>query len=159
MRKIILVFIIVFSETLLYSQDLPIKFKANEKANPWIGKEWDFSYEELKSPINVEFDGKNLNMYYDTDKKFLETNVVRYEYKENKEYDKLKSKIYILETINKHGFTEYLLIEITYNFGDILYEIQLPFMDQKGIIMSYSRYQQFPVLIEIKIILTNILTT
>lgn len=143
MKNLFLIIVTVLIGLQLQAQELPIKFKANEKAETWIGKDWDFSYDKLKFPINVEFDGNNLKMYYDTGKNFLEKDIINYQYKENKEYDNLKNKVYILETKNKHSFTEYIVIQVTYDFGEVYYEIKLPFMDQTGIIMSYSRYQQF----------------
>ena len=121
MRTFVFIITILYSGILLQSQELPLEFRANEKANPWIGKEWDFSYEKLKSPINVKFDGNNLKMYYDTGKNFLEKKIINYQYKENKEYDKIKNKVYILEAKNKHDLIEYIVIKISYSYGDIIY--------------------------------------
>jgi len=143
MKNLFLFIVTVLIGLQLQAQELPIKFKANEKADTWIGKDWDFSYEKLKSPINIEFDGINLKMYHDTGKNFFEKEIINYQYKENKEYDKIKNKVYILEAKNKHNLIEYMVIKISYSYGDVIYEIILPFMDQTGEVMSYSRYQQF----------------
>jgi hypothetical protein len=143
MKKVLLSIVITLFGVLIQAQDLPVQFKANEEANPWIGKLWDYSYETMKTPINITFDGENLKMIYEGGKVYFEKEIINFQYKENKKYDEVKDKVYILETKNEHNFTEYILIQITYSYGDVSYEIQLPYMDQKGIIMSYWRYQQF----------------
>jgi len=143
MKKIIVLLLLVTS-VYSFGQDsnISIKFKANEDANVWIGKEWDFSYTPLKSPINVEFNGKKLKMYYDDGKIFWEISVISYQRKEKKNYDKLEKEAYILKIEDK-GFVQYLIIEKSYSYGDVHTQIKIPFVTDTGETMSYHYYQQF----------------
>ncbi|MBT3385771.1 MAG: hypothetical protein HN778_05865 [Prolixibacteraceae bacterium] len=127
-----------------FSQDenFQIKFKANEDIEVWIGKTWDYSYNQLKNPINVEFNGKTLKMYYDTGEIFWEINAISYERKEKKSYDKLEKEVFIIK-IEKKGFIQYLVIEKSYSYGDISTQIKIPFVTDTGETMNYHYYQEF----------------
>lgn len=121
---------------------LPIKFKANEDADVWIGKAWDYSYKTLKNPINVEFDGNQLKMYYNSGKIFWETDIISYERKEKKNYDKLEKEAFILKFEDK-GYIQYLVIEKSYAYGSVSTQIKIPYVSDTGETMSYHYYQQF----------------
>lgn len=143
MKKLLTLFMILISLTAFsQSSDIKIKFKANEEADVWIGKAWDYSYTKLKNPINVEFDGEKLKMYYDSGKIFWEQDIISFEHKEKKNYDKLESEVYILKIV-KNELIQYVLIERTYSYGDITTKIKIPFVHDTGEIMSYHYYQEF----------------
>jgi len=142
--KKLLVLILIVNTYSVFAQDsdISIKFKANEEANVWIGKEWDFNYTPLNSPINVEFNGKKLKMYYDNGNIFMEIDVINYQRKEKKNYDKLEKEAYILK-IEDRGFIQYLIIEKTYSYGSVYSQIKIPFVTDTGETMSYHYYQEF----------------
>ncbi len=124
------------------SEKLPIKFKANEEAEVWIGKAWDYSYNKLKNPINIEFNGEKLKMYYDSGKIYWEIKVISYERKEKKNFDELEKETYTLKIEDK-GIIKYLVIEKSYSYGDVSTEIKIPFVSDTGVIMSYHYFQEF----------------
>ncbi len=126
-----------FSQT-----ELPIKFKANEDADVWIGKAWDYSYNPLKTPINVEFDGKKLIMHYDSGKIFWEIAIISYERKEKKNNDKIEKEAFILKIEDK-GYIKYLVIEKAYSYGSVSTQIKIPYVSDTGETISYHYYQQF----------------
>lgn len=142
--KKVLTFLFICASLIGYSQNsnIDIKFKANEEADIWIGKAWDYSYSQLKNPINVDFNGKLLKMYYDNGKVFWETDIISYERKEKKNYDKLEEEVYILKIEDK-GFIQYLVIEKYYSYGYVTTQIKIPYVSDTGEIMSYHYYQQF----------------
>ena len=118
-----------------------IKFKATEEANPSIGKDWDFSFKTLNTPLIVEFDGKVLNMYYENGKRYLKLNVLSYNKLDKTNGDKIESETYTLKT-DRDGFINYIIIEKKYSFNTIT-EIRIPFVDKFGQIQSYWYYQEF----------------
>jgi hypothetical protein len=143
MKKLLTLFMIFISlSAFSQSSDIKIKFKANEEAEVWLGKEWDYSFNKMKNPINVEFDGKKLKMYYDSGKIFWEQDIISFEHKEKKNYDKLESEVYILK-IEKKKFIQYVLIKKTYSYGDTITQIKIPFVHDTGEIMCYHIYQEF----------------
>jgi hypothetical protein len=142
MKTFISILFILVSLQGFTQTELPIKFKANEDAVVWIGKTWDYSYSPLKNPINVEFDGKQLKMYYDSGKVFWETDIISYERKEKKNYDKLEKEAFILKIEDK-GYVQYLVIEKSYSYGSIITKIKIPYVSDIGETMNYHYYQQF----------------
>ena len=118
-----------------------IKFKATEEANPWIGKNWDFSFKTLNTPLVIEFDGKVLNMYYENGKRYLKLNVLSYNKLDKSTGDKIESETYTLKT-DRDGFINYIIIEKKYSFNTIT-EIRIPFVDKSGQTQSYWYYQDF----------------
>lgn len=144
MKKILLLFLILNTHFCLsQSQDLPIKFKANEEANVWIGKEWSYEFEKMTKPLNVEFDGQILKIYYDSGKVYLQENVLSFQRKEKRNYDKLEDEAYILK-IEEGGFIQYIVIEKSYLFSDrVIPIIKIPFVSDTGEVMSYWYYQEW----------------
>lgn len=136
-----IVFLISFSSFCQVSE-LPITFKANEEANVVIGKNWDYTYTPLKNQINVEFDGFYLKMYYENGGKiYWETDVVDFDRKEKKNYDKLESELFILN-IDDNGVTNYVVIERSYIYDEVTTQIKIPSI-VNGLVFSYHYYQQF----------------
>ena len=143
MKILYLLLALVTIPIISYSQtELPIKFKANEDADVWIGQAWDYSYKPLKNPLNVVFDGNNLKMFYDSGKVFWETNVLSYERKEKKNNDKLENEAFTLK-IEKKSYIQYLIIEKSYSYGSVTTKIKIPYVTDTGETMSYHHYQQF----------------
>jgi hypothetical protein len=120
-----------FSQT-----NLPIKFKAKVEYSKSLGKKGS-EFEDLKSPLNIEFDGKTLSMYYDTGKKWMEkTKVISYIRKEHKVYDRLESEVYIIK-LEIDNFEQYYIIEKKYSSIGDYFLIKIPIYLNDGIVFSY----------------------
>jgi hypothetical protein len=140
MKKLTSFLFFIFTLQLYSQTELPIKFKVTEEANVWIGKEWDLNFKTMKSPINVDFDGKKLAMYYESGKIFLEIDIISYERKERKNYDRLENEVFILK-IEKKGFIQYIIINKSYSILDtIITELKIPYVHDTGETMSYNYY-------------------
>lgn len=125
-----------FSQT-----ELPIKFKVIKDAEVKVGKAWDYSYNQMKIPLNVEFDGKKLKMLYGTGRVFWEADIISYKRKEQKNYDKLEKEAFILK-FEKEGFIKYLVIEkYYYSNGFAIYDIRIPQISIHGQTYSYHYYK------------------
>lgn len=85
-------FLILFFESGI-AQDI-VRFKANETADVILGKEWNYNYEEMKKPLNIDFDGKRLKLFYDSGTVYLELQVISYEKKEKSDYDKKTGELF-----------------------------------------------------------------
>lgn len=142
---VIISFVISFNS---YAQKPNISFKATEQANVWLGKEWNFKWTEMKSPLNVEFNGDFLNIYYDSGKIFDKVDVISFEKKEvkNNYTSKVEGHTYELETRNeKTQVIEYIILRTKlygYKEGIESYTLEIPFYskDEKKL-YSYWYYQ------------------
>lgn len=138
------IFLLFLINTLIATSQttLPIKFKVTENADVQIGKDWDFSYTPLKTPINVSFDGKNFKMVYETGKVYFESPVISYQQKDTKQYDKLKNNLTIIK-IDHYGYVQYIIIEYTYSDigGDNYYTLIKPTVLDDGLIFGYWYFQ------------------
>ena len=140
MKKLIFVFFALISIS-AYSQNLPIKFTANEKTYKTLGEQWDPQYTPLNNKMDVEFDGKVLKMVYETGKEYWITEVADYKVIEKKNLDGDLEKRYIL-TVIYNGYTQYILIYMNKVYGELKPEILIPGMVD-GFVISYTSYQQF----------------
>jgi hypothetical protein len=142
MKNIITLIILLCSLNLIsQNSEVNIKFKVSKEAEIWIGKAWDYTYTEMKTPINVDFDGNNLKMIYDSGKVYWKTNILSYEIKETKQAGELERETFILK-IEDGGFIQYLIIEKSYSYGEIKSEIKLPWVAKTGQTMSYHYFQE-----------------
>lgn len=143
MRKILFTAIIALFSHIVFGQSYDINFEVIEKAGPFLGKEWDFSYSPWK-PMIVSFDGKWLQVNYkESGKTFLLSQIDDVKYVE--EYDrydksKLKSKSYILRT-NEEGYYLYFVIKYEYTLWSIVKSLHIPYKGKDGIIYSYNIFQ------------------
>ena len=121
-----------------------VKFKATEEANPTFSKAWDFNYTEKKYPLNVEFDGKILNMFYDDGKVFDKIDVISFEKKERKAKDKfgVNYEAYILKVIQQ-GFDAYVILEKAISPNYTTNTVKIPYYDNFGEVKSYWYFQEF----------------
>jgi len=144
MKKIFTI-LLIFSSLIGFSQnsDPIIKFKANASAEVWIGREWDLNFDQLNNPLNIEFDGKKLKMYYDNGMVYWEQDVLNFDHKEKRTNDRLENEVYILE-IERNEFIQYLIIEKQYfSFGEPITQIKIPFFSDIGQITNYRYFQEF----------------
>ena len=121
---------------LLISSSLPaqtFKFQVNQKANVTIGKEWDFKYKQLKTPIDVILKDKVLSMTYTTGKVYWNTNVL--------EINEIKDGLTLKCKDNK-GYVFYILYEKINDQGSISEEIKIPFI-LDGKIISYEYFLNY----------------
>ncbi len=139
---ILLMFLCIgaFSQTPQYL----VKFKATDKANVEMGVYWDFKYAEQKFPLNIDFDGKVLNMIYESGNEFLKIEVISFEKKEEKAKDKLgvNYEVYILKVIYQ-GFDAYIIIEIKNSSNYSIKTLKIPYYDKFGEVKSYRYFQEF----------------
>lgn len=142
-KSTIIMTFIIFCSLLSFSQtELPIHFKANEKATIDLGKSWNNDYKTLDNKLNVKYNGDSLRMYWDSGKTFWKTNVLSHKYRKDTEFGDLNREIFILK-IKKEGFINYVLIEKDYEFGDVIPTIKIPYRYKTGEIISYDYYQKF----------------
>jgi hypothetical protein len=142
MKKQLLI-ILLLNSLLAYSQTtIPIKFKVTENADVQIGKDWDFSYTPLNTPINVNFDGKVFKMIYETGKVYFESPVISYEQKQKKVSVGMKKDLTILK-INDHGYIQYIIIEYTYTISseDNHFTLMKPTILDDGLVFGYWYFQ------------------
>jgi hypothetical protein len=118
-----------------------IRFKANETADVFLGKDWDFHFEKMKDPLNVVFDGKTLNIYYDNGEVYSEDKIVSFEKKGKNDYDKKTGEIYILKIENT--ITKYVIIENSLYSGGWVQTIKIPYFSKNNELFSYTYYQHF----------------
>jgi hypothetical protein len=141
--KTLFLLLLLINTLFAYSQTtIPIKFKVTEEAEAQIGKEWDFSYTPLHTPINITFDGKTLKMVYETGKVYYQTSVLSYEYKDI--IDKtLPRKEYSILKISRDGFIQYIIITYTHSVSetDNYYTLSQPFVTKTGDVFSYRYFQ------------------
>lgn len=142
MKKILFLILLLNSNFTFSQTTQPIKFKVTENADVQIGKDWDFSYTPLKTPINVSFDGMNFKMVYETGKVYFESPVISYQQKDTKQYDKLKNKLTILK-IDHYGYVQYIIIEYTYSDmgSNNYYTLKKPTVLDEGIVFGYWYFQ------------------
>lgn len=121
-----------------------VKFEATEEANPQMGVTWDFSYTEKKFPLNVEFDGKVLNMFYDSGKVFEKIEVISFEKKEQKAKDKfgVNYEYYILKVIRR-GLDAYIILEKAVSPNYKTNTVKIPYYTNFGEFSSYWYFQEY----------------
>lgn len=121
-----------------------IKFTATDKANINFYEKFDVetAYKPLNTPLKVSFDGKNLNLIYESGKIYGAWII------EN--YIKIPAdskEIYILTYKHKDiklnsDFYMYITITKTLLWGEYSYNIKIPMMTN-GIIGSYISFEKF----------------
>lgn len=133
--------IILFSPLYCFCQNfnIPLNFIVEEEAQAWIGKQWDFSYTQMKTPINVHFDGKVLKMNYKTGESFSNYTILDYKKLENKKYNKIEGITYTLK-YEEDGYINYIVIEKAINAFGYSITVYIPFRGNNGTIMSYFIY-------------------
>lgn len=144
MRKLLLLFTTLFIWNISFGQTYNIEFDIIEKASPFLGKDWDFSYTPHKT-MTVKFDGNYLRIdYKESGNNFLlakvnSTKIVDIYDKYDKA--KLKERNYILEIIEE-GSHCYYIIKFEYvSKYSMLKSCHIPYMDKDGIIVSYTILQ------------------
>lgn len=138
MKELILTFAIVILVYHVNSQSF--NFIATVKASVYSGKEWDFTYETLKTPMNISFDRKKLNMVYESGKEYASFEILRIiTTKETRENEKVTQVNYALEYKDKNGYFGYILYEFKILYGEPMEIIKLPVI-LKGWIFSYTHY-------------------
>lgn len=78
-----------------FTQKANVKFQTTEKVAEWLGKEWKSDWEEMKNPINIEFNGEILKMYYNSGNVFGQHAVNSYA--KNEYSTTVTEEIYTLE--------------------------------------------------------------
>ena len=144
MKKLLLIFTTVLVSNICFCQSYNIEFDIIEKASPFLGKDWDFSFTSHKT-MTVKFDGTWLKIdYKDSGKNFLLSKVNSIRIVDNYDrYDKalLKDKNYILEVIEE-GTHLYYIIKFEYvSKYSMLKSCHIPYMSKDGRIMSYTILQ------------------
>jgi hypothetical protein len=141
MKHLLLVVLLSHILFNLSAQEKPIiKFKANETADVIIGKEWNFEYEQMKWPLNVEFYGTKLKLFYDDGKIYSEDTVLSFDKKEKNDYDKKTGEIYSLK-INNDNMIQYIIIEKRLISESWMYVIKIPNFDKNKEFFSYRYYE------------------
>ena len=120
--------------------DLPISFTAAEHTSVTLWKEWDFSYDVMKTKMQVDFDGKTLTMQYQNGKPYWSTPVEKYQLFTDTKENEVTGVTYTL-TINKDGFTRYIIIEIKKIYETWFSEIKIPHIDKTGEYRGYHYYR------------------
>lgn len=125
----------------MLSQSAPlIKFRVTEKSESKIGEEWDFSYEELRTPMIIEFDGQILNMYYENGNKYYKVIVQSYNKRDVIKRDRKEAEVYTLK-VEEKGLVNYIIIVKNFLILDIVNEIRLPYVDENGQTQMYWLFQ------------------
>lgn len=132
-------FLILFFESGI-AQDI-VRFKANETADVILGKEWNYNYEEMKKPLNIDFDGKRLKLFYDSGTIYLELPVISYEKKEKSDYDKKTGELFALK-VEREDVIQYIIIERTLVYEKWINTIKIPYYSKKEL-FQYTYYQFF----------------
>ena len=144
MKKLLLLFATVFISNLCFCQSYNIEFDVIEKASPFLGKNWDFSFTPYKT-MSVKFDGTWLKIdYKESGKNFLLSKVNSVKIADIYDrYDKAKltEKNYILEIIEE-GIHYYYIIKFKYvSKYSMLKSCHIPYINKDGRIMSYTILQ------------------
>lgn len=144
MRKLLLLFTAVFICNISFGQSYNIEFDVIEKASPFLGKNWDFSFNP-HTTMTVKFDGAWLRIdYKESGKNFLlsKVNTVKIaDIYDRYDKSKLVEKNYILEVI-KEGTHYYYIIKFEYvSKYSMLKSCYIPYMYKDGRIMSYTILQ------------------
>lgn len=144
MRKLLLLFAAVFVCNISFGQSYDIIFDVIEKASPFLGKDWDFSFIP-HTTMTVKFDGAWLKIdYKESGKNFLlsKVNSVKIaDIYDRYDKSKLQEKNYILEVIEE-GTHYYYIIKFEYvSKYSMLKSCHIPYMYKDGKIMSYTILQ------------------
>ena len=146
MKKLLLISTLILGFVFAgFSQEqtfnLPITFKADAVAKVWFGKAWNGEYEKMdgSSAKNIVFDGKVLNIYFDSGRTFWKTNVISYQKKEDKNSYEVKKISYILK-IKDEGYIKYVII--SKDFDNYYTDIRIPYLDKLGEVFLYNYYQR-----------------
>lgn len=126
-----------------YSQDIfPVKYRIEKQAmsTPMsILEEVFFNSSYYTKPINVNFDGKQLHMYYDNNATFIKKQVAEVE--SNADFDEDN------EIIKRRYFTfndntsDTLMFVIDYEINYV--QVILPTKNSKGENIGYTSYKNF----------------
>lgn len=139
MRKTYIILIItIFFTVNTYGQKLetPLKFQVSYSLN-WNEKPNE--YREMKSPINVIFDGESLRMVYPSGKVYWNVKVDRYIFKTRKINSK-ENQIIIAE-YKDNDFIQYFNIELDYEDNSFVLKTQI--FDDYGIAIGKISYLGF----------------
>ena len=140
MKNILLIVFISFGTSNLIGQSISFEFTAKTKAEVLLGKNWDYSYTNLKNPIKISFKDNRLLMVYETGKVFWDLNVLNTIItKETVENGKTIEQNIALEYKDKNDFTTYIIFEYKNEFGDKYYTLKLPYISN-GWVFSYNYY-------------------
>jgi hypothetical protein len=140
MKYLIIITIIALSLTASAQPKMPLNFQIKENANVKIGTSWDYTYQEMKTPMAVAFDGKTLKMTYTSGKVYFETPVLSFDTKKSTKDGKVSEVVYILK-IERRGFINYIVLtagyDIVYNW---YYALEIPTVSKTGSTMAYDYY-------------------
>lgn len=116
---------------------VPFRIKVTESAEVYLGKNWDYSYQPMRSPMIVAFLGDKLYMDYASGTSFTERPVSNYTVIEQS-VGLSETKSFILES-PRDGITEYIVITISDDGFDLNFTVKYPYMN-KGEVTSYIYY-------------------
>ena len=119
-----------------------IKFRATEEASPMLGVKWDFNYIEKKFPLDIDFDGKVLNMIYVGGEVLERIDVISFERIVEKDKAGTSIETFTLK-VNRKPFIAYIIIEKKVSSTNLIKTIKIPYIDKHGQVWSYWYYQEF----------------
>lgn len=142
-KYFLLLIIIIFGLNLKAQTILPIKFKSNDQSTAKPDEddgELYFMKYYIAQPINVYFDGLNLNIYTDSNRTILNTKVKTYT--KTKTDEDLVEK-WTLNISNNDSISRYDTIQIIvdYRFKFLQYQLILPTKDKYG--ENYTSYRKY----------------
>jgi hypothetical protein len=128
MKKLITI-IILFASISLQAQTF--QFTSTGRYSMSLATEADYSVTNLKTPLNITFDGKKLSMIYENGKEFGSYDVIKIFPANEEGIDKR----YVLEVKDNKGLYKYILFED----GSLEKTLMLPTYVE-GMLISYTNF-------------------
>ena len=140
-KRFILIVIVFLSLNGFSQIKLPIEFRAEKQAmsTPMsLLEDVLFVNYYYAKPVNIKFNGTNLNMYYDNGATFVKKNVTEVSRDTLTDNDKLISEtIYYTDNSN---VSDTISIVVDFNAGYI--QLALPTKNSKGEYIGYTSYRR-----------------
>ena len=143
MKTTLITLLILISFALFAQPSKPlVKFRATEEATPAVGVSWDFNYTAKKFPLDIDFDGKVLNMIYEGGKVLERINVISFERILEKDKSGSSIETFTLK-VDRKPFVGYIIIEKKVSSTYSTNTVKIPYIDKYGQVRSYWYYQEF----------------
>jgi hypothetical protein len=140
--KIIMLAVILLGTFQFAQAKFPIEFRVEKQAmsTPMSPMEdMFFSYYYFIKPVNISFNGNQLNMYYDNGTTFVKKEVT--EVGHETEYDGNKPTLEIFRYTDNENASDTISYIVNYIVNDV--QIVLPTKNSKGEYIGYTSYRKF----------------
>jgi hypothetical protein len=144
MKHVISIVLVAIAMQAGAQMSIPVTFTVNERTEASLSEKYEVSsYSPLSQTIEVRFTGEKLSMKYtNSGKVYYQTNVQDYWHKESRDLGELNYDVFTLK-VKEGEFSKYVVIEKHYHYTGDYYVVRIPFVDKRGLVLSYDYFQKF----------------